>query len=109
MRKLFLALAVSTLFASGAAASGSGHGNHGSHTGMAEGVHTTGELHMIDGGKVNVSHEPIPEIGWPAMRMDLPLLEGADTGGAQAGDKVMIMLEKGADGMYGVRALEKID
>lgn len=109
MRKFLLTLACSLALATPALASGSGHGEHGSHTGMAEGVHATGEVHAIEAGKVNLSHEPIPDIGWPAMRMDLPLLEGADTGDVAAGDKVMIMLEKGPDGTYGIRALEKMN
>ena len=106
MRKLLLSLAFSTALAASAAASGTSH-EHGGHANMAEGVHTTGELHAIGENSVNVSHDPIPDIGWPAMRMDLPLLEGAQIEGVSEGDKVMIMLEKGADGMYGVRALEK--
>ncbi|MFN0264218.1 copper-binding protein [Tepidamorphus sp. 3E244] len=106
MRKLFLSLAFTTAMATSAAASGSGH-EHGGHANMAEGVHATGEVHAITDKTVNVSHDPIPSIGWPAMRMDLPLLEGADIDGVSEGDKVMIMLEKGPDGMYGVRALER--
>lgn len=81
------------------------HGSHANHHMMKEGVHAEGELHSIDGDKVNLSHGPIPDIGWPAMKMDLALLEGAEVGDVKPGDKVMFMLEKGADGMYGIRAL----
>jgi len=113
MRNLLFALACSLTLAVPALSSEttdhSNHSKHGSHAGMTKGVHTTGEVHTIDGGKVNLSHEPIPEIGWPAMRMDLPLLEGAETGSVAGGDKVMIMLEKGPDGTYGIRALEKMN
>ncbi|MEZ5877563.1 MAG: copper-binding protein [Tepidamorphaceae bacterium] len=108
MRKLLLSLAFSTALAASAAASGTSH-EHGGHANMAEGVHTTGEVHTIGENSVNVSHDPIPDIGWPAMRMDLPLLEGADIDGVAEGDKVMIMLEMGPDGSYGVRALEKAE
>lgn len=84
----------------------SGHGaGHGDHATMAEGVHTKGTLHAIDGDNVNLTHEPIPEIGWPTMTMDLKLLEGAEVGDVKPGDAVTIMLEKGADGLYAIRAL----
>jgi len=34
---------------------------------------------MTDGGKINLSHEPISELGWPAMTMDFKLAEGVST------------------------------
>lgn len=79
--------------------------DHGSHEMMTEGVHGDGELHALDDTKVNLSHGPIPAIGWPAMKMDLPLLEGAEIGDVKPGDTVLFMLEKGPDGMYGIKAL----
>ena len=83
--------------------------DHGSHAGMAEagdGVHASATLNSVGDGVVNVSHGPIPAIGWPAMTMDLPLIGDVDTTGVSDGDKVTIMLEKDADGMYGVSAIE---
>jgi Cu(I)/Ag(I) efflux system protein CusF len=54
----------------------------------------------------NVSHEPIPEIGWPAMTMDLALLPDAEMMGEVAeGDAVTLMLIKGEDGMYAIGAI----
>ncbi|MEO1473686.1 MAG: copper-binding protein [Pseudomonadota bacterium] len=78
---------------------------HGEHAAMKEGVHTKGTLHAINGDTVNLTHEPIPEIGWPQMTMDLKLLEGAEVGAVGPGDPITVMLEKGADGLYGIRAL----
>lgn len=74
---------------------------------MIEGaVHAKAKINSIGDGTVNVSHDPIPEIGWPAMTMDLPLMEGAQVKeGLAAGDEVIMMLIKGDDGMYGVSAL----
>ena len=106
MRKTVFAIAFATFLAPAAYAGDKHSGSHGSHSGMAEGVHTKGEVHAMKGDTVNLSHEPIPEIGWPAMTMDLPLLEGAQVGEVAPGDRVMIMLEKGPDGLYGIRALE---
>lgn len=86
-----------------------GQMDHGGHAGMTEGVHAKAEIHAIDGETVNLTHEPIPEIGWPTMTMDLKLLEGAEVADVKPGDKVLIMLEKDAEGLYGVRAIEKAE
>lgn len=70
-----------------------------------DGIHTTATVHSIDGDTVNVTHPPIPDLRWPAMTMDLMLLEGAEVGDVEAGDEAMLMLEKGEDGMVGIRAM----
>lgn len=80
------------------------HGKGADHASMP-GVHAEAKVNAINGETVNLSHGPIKEIGWPAMTMDLPLLDGAEIGDVKAGDTVMMMLEKGEDGMYGIRAL----
>ena len=73
---------------------------------MEGAVHTKAVVNSIGDGTANVSHDPIPEIGWPAMTMDLPLLENADMmGGFSAGDEVTLMLVKGSDGMYAIGAM----
>ena len=70
---------------------------------MRGAVHTTATLNSLSDGMANVSHEPIPEIGWPAMTMDLPVTEDAQMMGDIAeGDTVTLMLIKGADGMYAI-------
>lgn len=57
-------------------------------------------------GMANVSHGPIPETGWPAMTMDMPLLSSAEmTGEVSLDDTVIMMLMKGDDGVYAVSAL----
>lgn len=83
----------------------SGTEGHAGHKEHMEGVHAEATLNAIDGSTVNVSHGPIPDIGWPAMTMDLGLLDGAKVGDVEPGDSVMLMLEKGTDGMYGIRAM----
>jgi Cu/Ag efflux protein CusF len=83
--------------------------NHGdmpmNHGAASASVTADATVNAVSDTVVNVTHGPIPAIGWPPMTMDMPLLEGADTGGAQPGDTVVMTLEKGADGMYGVKAL----
>jgi Cu(I)/Ag(I) efflux system protein CusF len=104
MRNVLLAAALT--LAAGAA---SAQMNHGAmdHSAMTEGVHAEATLNAVSDEAVNVSHGPIPEIGWPAMTMDLPLLDGADLGGAAPGDTVMMMLDKGPDGLYGVKGMSR--
>lgn len=74
---------------------------------MMEGaVHTKAVVNSIGEGTANVSHEPIPEIGWPAMTMDLALMPDAEMmGDIAAGDAVTLMLIKGDDGMYAIGAM----
>ncbi|TMV10383.1 copper-binding protein [Ruegeria sediminis] len=79
---------------------------HMSDSQMEGAVHATAVLNSIGEGTANVSHDPIPEIGWPGMTMDLPLLADAQIQGAIVpGDKVTIMLVKGSDGMYAISAM----
>ena len=73
--------------------------------GDMDGIHTTATINSIDGNTVNVSHPPIPELKWPAMTMDMMLLDGAEIGAVDVGDDAMLMLEKGEDGMVGIRAM----
>ncbi|RBI82526.1 cation transporter [Rhodosalinus halophilus] len=73
---------------------------------VEDAVHASAVVNSIGEGMANVTHDPIPEIGWPAMTMDLPLLENAEMmGDISAGDQVTIMLVKGADGMYAIGAM----
>jgi Cu/Ag efflux protein CusF len=69
-------------------------------------VHAQAVMNSMGDGMVNVSHEPIPEIGWPAMTMDMPLTADAQMmGDVAVGDTVTIMLIKGDDGMYAIGAI----
>lgn len=69
-------------------------------------VHAKAVVNSLGDGTVNVSHDPIPEIGWPAMTMDMPVLDEAQMMGDVApGDTVTLMLVKGADGMFAIGAM----
>lgn len=69
-----------------------------------DGIHTTATINSINGDTWNVTHPAIPALKWPPMTMDMMLLEGAETADVEAGDAVMLMLEKGDDGMVGIKA-----
>ena len=51
---------------------------------------------IIAGGVVNINHQPIPELGWPAMKMDMPTI-GVDTASLVIGTSVIFDLAKDGD------------
>ncbi len=56
-------------------------------------MQTTAILNSIGDSTVNVSHHPIPEIGWPAMTIDFSLTAEAQMmGEVSVGDKVTLIL-----------------
>lgn len=55
-------------------------------------------------GQLTISHEPIPELGWPAMQMDMPV-EGIDPKDVPLGTPVAFDLSKGDDGLFVVVAV----
>ncbi|MEL6368047.1 MAG: efflux RND transporter periplasmic adaptor subunit [Pseudomonadota bacterium] len=59
-----------------------------------------GVVHAVTAdGKLSVSHDPIPTLGWPAMTMDLPVA-GFDPASAPLETPVELALSKGADGLF---------
>lgn len=100
-------LAITTLPALAQMNHGMDHSNMPMSSEEIEGaVHAKAVVNSIGDGMANVSHDPIPEIGWPAMTMDLPLLDNAEMmGEISAGDEVTLMLVKGSDGMYAIGAM----
>ena len=57
-------------------------------------------------GQVNVSHEPIPALGWPAMTMDLGVDPAIAPHLPAPGGQARIGLAKGEDGLYRIVAVE---
>ena len=72
------------------------------------GTHAKGVVNSVDpaGHKMNITHEPIPEIGWPTMTMDFAVAPSVDLKGVKPGSRVNFTLERGKDGMYEVRSVE---
>lgn len=62
------------------------------------------DLYNID-RKANIGFGPIPDIGWLAMTIDLPFLEGTEIGDVFQGQLGMLMLEKGNEGMCGIETM----
>jgi len=82
-------------------AHGHDHGAHGSAPAPA-GVPGHGVIDAVDPGRrrVTLSHDPMPEIGWPAMTMVFPIPAGADMKHIKPGHHVDFTLRKGASGSY---------
>jgi Cu/Ag efflux protein CusF len=70
-------------------------------------AHATGTVNTADPGqhKLNISHNPIPEIGWPAMTMDFPVAPSVDLQSVKPGMRVNFVIEQGQGGMYQIRSL----
>jgi Cu(I)/Ag(I) efflux system protein CusF len=70
-------------------------------------AHGTGTVNSIDPAqhKVNLSHNPIPEIGWPAMTMDFPVAPSVDLHVLKPGARVNFTIERGEGGLYEIRAI----
>lgn len=64
----------------------------------------TGVINSIDAGKkqVNLTHEPMPDLGWPTMTMDLPVTSKVALDAVKPGDKVDFRLKLGRDKVYRV-------
>jgi len=97
-----------------AALAAEGHASdpqHGSEMRMAHAghndAHGTGTVNSVDPTqhKVNLSHSPIPEIGWPAMTMDFSVAASGDLKTIKAGTRVNFTIEQGQGGMYEIKAI----
>lgn len=67
-----------------------------------------GVIHSVtQAGQLNLSHEPIPELAWPAMTMDM-LVDGFDANSAPIEQPVEFDLAKGADGLFVVTAVRAL-
>jgi Cu/Ag efflux protein CusF len=87
------------------------HPQHGGAMQMAhEGhndAHGTGTVNSVDPAqhKINLSHQPIPDIGWPAMTMDFPVAASVDLKPVKPGTLVNFTIEKGQGGMYEIKGI----
>jgi len=70
-------------------------------------AHGTGTVNSVDPAqhKVNLSHNPIPEIGWPAMTMEFPVAPSIDLTAIKPGTRVNFTIEQDQGGMYEIKAI----
>jgi Cu/Ag efflux protein CusF len=71
-------------------------------------AHATGTVNTVDPAqhKINLSHNPISSLGWPAMTMEFPVAPSVDLSRIKPGSRVNFSLEKGKDGMYQVQSVQ---
>ena len=67
-----------------------------------------GVLNAIDveNGVVNLTHPPMPEVGWPEMAMDLPVTRTVNLTQFSAGDRVTFTVRRGRDDQFRIVAME---
>ncbi len=106
MKSMMIAAALAALVASGSAHAQGMQGmdmkDHGSMHGMHMGKQAdadakgTGTVKKVDVEKrtVNLAHDPIEAIGWPAMVMDFQVAESVDLSNVEAGQEVEFSLAK---------------
>jgi Cu(I)/Ag(I) efflux system periplasmic protein CusF len=70
-------------------------------------AHATGTINSVDPAqhKINVSHQPIPAIGWPAMTMDFAVAPSVDLRAVKPGARINFTMEKGQGDMYEIKAI----
>ena len=70
-------------------------------------AHGTGTVNSVDTAqqKLNLSHAPIPEIGWPGMTMDFPVAPSVDLKAIKPGTRVNFTIQQQPGGMYEIQAI----
>jgi Cu/Ag efflux protein CusF len=70
-------------------------------------AHGTGTVNSVDSAqhKINLSHQAIPDIGWPAMTMEFPVAASVNLKAIKPGTRVNFTIEKGQGGMYEIKAI----
>lgn len=58
-----------------------------------------------DDRKINITHDPIPALGWPGMTMDFKLARDIKLEGVEPGAKISFQLRKRSDGAYVIESL----
>ncbi len=70
-------------------------------------AHGTGTVNSVDPAqhKLNLSHAPIPEIGWPGMTMDFPVAPSVDLKAIKPGTRVNFTIQQQPGGMYEIQTI----
>lgn len=57
---------------------------------------------------VNVSHEPIPSLKWPAMKMDFAVAPSVDLKSVQAGSQIEFVVGKNKEGLPEIQSIQPV-
>lgn len=84
------------------------HADAGESDAVAAEAWTEATVHSVEDGTANVSHEPIPALGWPAMTMDLAVAPSVANDVLVPGERARIGLAKGTDGLFRIVAVDPL-
>lgn len=88
-----------------------GHGDHSGHemAGDSKVIMGKGVIHSVSkmNNKVNLTHEPIPALGWPTMTMDLAVADDVDLKSIVPDEEVMFHMVLGEDKVYRITKFMK--
>lgn len=90
---------------------------HDDHKGMQHSEHDkklkktykgTGVIHSVSkmNRKINLTHDPIPSLKWPKMRMDLDVADNVDLKSIKLGEAIKFQLELGKDKKYRITKIK---
>ena len=84
--------------------------DHDHGTQSAQGAKGKGVVNSVDaaGHKVNVSHEPIPSLKWPAMKMDFAVAPSVDLKSVQAGSQIEFVVGKNKEGLPEIQSIQLV-
>jgi Cu/Ag efflux protein CusF len=76
----------------------------------AQGAKGKGVVNSVDAAshKVNVSHEPIPSLKWPAMKMDFAVAPSVDLRSVQAGSQIEFVVGKNKEGLPEIQSIQPV-
>jgi Cu(I)/Ag(I) efflux system periplasmic protein CusF len=68
----------------------------------------TGTVNSVDesGHKINLTHGPIPALGWPGMTMDFAVAPAVDLRTLKPGTRVDFTIEQGDGGNYEIQSVK---
>ena len=80
----------------------------GTTAGAGELVEGHGTVQSVDAEapSVNIDHDPIDELGWPQMVMDLDLADASLADDLAAGDEIMFYLRENEEGDYEIAEVD---
>ncbi|MBY0511820.1 MAG: copper-binding protein [Rhodospirillaceae bacterium] len=75
-----------------------------------QGTKGKGVVNSVDvaAHKVNVSHEPLPSLSWPAMKMDFAVAPSVDLKSVKAGTQVEFTVGKNKEGQPEIQAIQPV-
>lgn len=75
-----------------------------------QGAKGKGVVNSVDsaGHKVNLSHEPIPSLKWPAMKMDFAVAPSVDLKSVQAGSQIEFVVGKNKEGLPEIQSIQPV-